>query len=116
MTCTSVRKVDDLVKAVGADTGISDSEVSRIRAELDGEVASFADRSLAETAFPYEFLDAAYCKACIGGGRGGKGSRMAPQVLVAATGVFADGGREGSWGSRAVRVRTEGSGRLSCAP
>src|SRR5437667_11998486 len=45
---TSTRKVDDLVKALGADTGISKSEVSRICAELDVEVAAFRDRSLAE--------------------------------------------------------------------
>ena len=32
---TSTRKVDDLVKALGADTGISKSEVSRICADLD---------------------------------------------------------------------------------
>jgi putative transposase len=31
----STRKVDDLVKALGADTGISKSEVSRICADLD---------------------------------------------------------------------------------
>ena len=35
VTGTSVRKVDDLVKALGADTGISKSEVSRICADLD---------------------------------------------------------------------------------
>ena len=35
----STRKVDDLVKALGADTGISKSEVSRICAGLDAEVA-----------------------------------------------------------------------------
>jgi hypothetical protein len=33
VTGTSVRKVDDLVKALGADTGISKSEVSRICAD-----------------------------------------------------------------------------------
>ena len=44
---TSTRKVDDLVKALGADSGISKSEVSRICAELDVEVAAFRDRSLA---------------------------------------------------------------------
>lgn len=38
---TSTRKVDDLVEALGADTGISKSEVSRICAELDVEVAVF---------------------------------------------------------------------------
>jgi hypothetical protein len=32
---TSTRKVDDLVKALGVETGISKSEVSRICAELD---------------------------------------------------------------------------------
>src|SRR6476619_438323 len=60
---TSTRKVDDLVKALGADTGISKSEVSRICAELDVEVAAFRDRSLAEQPFRYVFLDATYCKA-----------------------------------------------------
>ncbi len=36
----STRKVDDLVRALGADTGISKSEVSRICADLDAEVAA----------------------------------------------------------------------------
>jgi transposase-like protein len=48
----STRKVDDLVKALGADSGISKSEVSRICADLDAEVAAFRDRSLAEQEFP----------------------------------------------------------------
>lgn len=41
---TSTRKVGDLVKALGADSGISKSEVSRICADLDTEVAAFRDR------------------------------------------------------------------------
>jgi transposase-like protein len=41
----STRKVDDLVKALGADTGISKSEVSRICKDLDEEVGAFRDRS-----------------------------------------------------------------------
>lgn len=94
VTGTSVRKVDDLVKALGADTGISKSEVSRICADLDTEVAAFADRDLSEQEFPYVFLDATYCKARIGGGKGGKGSRVASQAVVVATGVSADGRRE----------------------
>ena len=49
---TSTRKVDDLVKALGVDSGISKSEVSRICGELDGEVARFRSRSLAHTSFP----------------------------------------------------------------
>jgi transposase-like protein len=66
VTGTSVRKVDDLVKTLGADTGISKSEVSRICSDLDEQVADFADRSLAEVTFPYVSLDATYCKARVG--------------------------------------------------
>lgn len=59
----STRKVDDLVKALGADTGISKSEVSRVCAGLDAEVAQFRDRTLSTLDCPYVFLDATYCKA-----------------------------------------------------
>jgi putative transposase len=37
--------------------------VSRICADLDAEVGTFRDRSLAGQTFPYVFLDATYCKA-----------------------------------------------------
>ena len=83
----STRKVDDLVKALGADTGISKSEVSRICADLDVEVGAFRDRSLAEQQFPYVFLDATYCKARVN-------HRVVSQAVVIATGVRADGWRE----------------------
>jgi putative transposase len=83
----STRKVDDLVKALGADTGISKSEVSRICADLDQEVGAFRDRSLAEQHFPYVFLDATYCKARVN-------RRVVSQAVVIATGVRADGWRE----------------------
>ncbi|MGC3862395.1 IS256 family transposase [Micromonospora chersina] len=83
----STRKVDDLVKALGADTGISKSEVSRICADLDEEVSAFRDRSLASAAFPYVFLDATYCKARVN-------RRVVSQAIVVATGVRADGWRE----------------------
>jgi putative transposase len=59
---TSTRKVDDLVRALGVETGISKSEVSRICVELDGEVAAFRSRSLSHTSFPYLFLDATYSR------------------------------------------------------
>jgi putative transposase len=39
----STRKVDDLVRALAADSGISKSEVSRICADLDAEVGAFRD-------------------------------------------------------------------------
>ena len=57
----STRRVDDLVRALGLD-GISRSEVSRICAALDTEVAAFRDRSLAGEAYPYLWLDATYLK------------------------------------------------------
>jgi hypothetical protein len=69
VTGTSTRKVDDLVRAIGADSGISRSEVSRICADLDVEVAAFRDRSLAGMAFPYVFLDATPKSGCSAGGR-----------------------------------------------
>jgi putative transposase len=58
----STRKVDDLVTAMGAEAGISKSEVSRICAELDTDVAAFNTRDLSAQAFGYVFLDATYCK------------------------------------------------------
>jgi transposase-like protein len=94
VTGTSTRKVDDLVVAMGADTGISKSEVSRICADLDADVAAFRDRSLADTAFPYVFFDAVYGKARVGGDRRGRGSRVTAQAVVIATGISADGRRE----------------------
>jgi putative transposase len=84
---TSTRKVDDLVRALGVEAGISKSEVSRICAELDGEVGAFRSRSLAHTCFPYLFVDATYLKARVDG-------RVVSRAVVIATGVTADGGRE----------------------
>ena len=56
----STRAVDDLVAALGIDAGISKSEVSRICAGLDEQVAAFRHRGLHHTRFPYVFLDATY--------------------------------------------------------
>ena len=83
----STRKVDDLVRALGADTGISKSEVSRICAELDEHVAVFRERDLSGQSYPYVFLDATYCKARVA-------HRVVSQAVVVAVGVSADGGRE----------------------
>jgi len=90
----STRKVDDLVSALGAETGISKSEVSRICGELDTEVAAFNGRDLAGQGFPYVFVDATYCKARVGGDKFGAGARVCSQAVVIATGVSADGRRE----------------------
>ncbi|GGL05818.1 IS256 family transposase [Salinibacterium xinjiangense] len=83
----STRKVDDLVKELGADTGISKFEVSRICAGLDAEVAQFRDRTLSTLDYPYVFLDATYVKARVN-------HRIVSQAIVVAVGVAADGRRE----------------------
>lgn len=83
----STRSVDDLVKALGADSGISKSEVSRICGELDEELTAFKERPLDHTVFAYVFLDATYCKARVN-------HRIASQAVVIATGISATGPRE----------------------
>ncbi len=83
----STRKVDDLVAALGIDAGISKSEVSRICGELDAVVATFRDRSLSHTTFPYVFLDATYVKAH-------EGPSVVSKAIVIATGVTRTGDRE----------------------
>jgi putative transposase len=83
----STRKVDDLVKALGLESGISKSEVSRICTELDVDMAAFRSRSLGHVAFPYVFCDATYVKGRVGG-------RVVSRAVVVATGVTATGDRE----------------------
>jgi len=56
----STRSVDDLVAALGIDSGISNSEVSRICAGLDEVVTAFRSRRLDHMQFPYVYLDATY--------------------------------------------------------
>ena len=53
----STRRVEDLVEALGI-ASMGRSEVSRICAALDAEVATFRSRSLAGEHYPYLFLDA----------------------------------------------------------
>src|SRR5690606_3369730 len=83
----STRKVDDLVQALGADTGISKAEVSRICQDLDEDVAEFRERRLDDTTYPYVFVDATYCKARVG-------RRVVSQAIVIAVGVATDGRRQ----------------------
>ena len=87
VTGTSTRKVDDLVRALGVESGISKSTVSRICEQLDEEVAAFRDRTLDHVAFPYVFVDATYLN-------GRKNHRVVSRAVVVATGVAADGRRE----------------------
>jgi putative transposase len=83
----STRAVDDLVQALGVESGISKSEVSRICAGLDEQVDAFRSRPLHHVEFPYVFLDATYLHVR----RSGQVTSMA---VVVATGVTVTGGRE----------------------
>jgi putative transposase len=74
----STRKVDDLMAALGG-CSISRSEVSRICALLDEELAEFRERPLDEP-YPYVWLDATYEKVR-------QGARIVSQAAVVAVGV-----------------------------
>lgn len=83
----STRRMDKLVKTLGI-TALSKSQVSRMAAELDEQVADFRHRSLSE-AGPFTFVaaDALTMKVREGG-------RVVNVVVLIATGVNADGRRE----------------------
>jgi putative transposase len=83
----STRKVDDLVAALGAASGISKSEVSRICAGLDDEMAAFRSRALGHVEFPYVYADATYLKGRVRG-------QVVSRAVVVATGVAMTGERE----------------------
>jgi putative transposase len=83
----STRKVDDLVAALGLESGISKSEVSRICAELDTSLEAFRTRPLGHVEFPYMLLDATYVKARVAG-------RVVSRAVVVATGITRTGDRE----------------------
>lgn len=83
----STRKVDDLVQALGLESGISKSEVSRICSELDSSLEAFRTRSLGHIEFPYVFLDATYLKGRVA-------HQVVSRAVVVATGVSMEGGRE----------------------
>jgi putative transposase len=84
----STRSVDDLVAALGIDSGISKSEVSRICAGPDEVVTAFRGRRLDHTEFPYVYLDATYLHVR------NATSQVVSMAVVVATGITADGGRE----------------------
>ena len=83
----STRKVDDLVRALGNESGISRSTVSRICKEIDEGVHEFLSRRLDRTWFPYLFVDATHLDVRVG-------HRVVCRALVVATGVSAEGRRE----------------------
>ncbi|MCX5932540.1 MAG: IS256 family transposase [Cyanobacteria bacterium] len=85
----STRKVDALVAALGVQSGISKSQVSRICADIDVQVQAFLNRQLQESGYAYLYLDATYLH-----GRLGKAMQVCSRAVVVAMGVNADGRRE----------------------
>jgi putative transposase len=81
----STRKVDELIKAMGAG-GMSKSEVSRLCASLDEQVEAFRRRKL-DRAYPYLWLDALYLKAR-------EGQHVVSKATLIAYGVSEFGERE----------------------
>ena len=77
----------DLVKALGNESGISRSTVSRICKDIDEGVHEFLARSLDHTWFPHLFVDATHLDVRAG-------HRVVCRALVVATGVSAEGRRE----------------------
>ena len=82
----STRKVDDLVRAMGA-SGVSKSEVSRLVAELDTDLAAFRERPLSDVRYPYLWLDAQFEKVRDGG-------RIVSAALLVAVATNERGERE----------------------
>jgi len=85
----STRKVDALVVALGVQSGISKSQVSRICQDIDQQVQAFLNRPLQETGYAYVYLDATYLH-----GRLGQALQVCSRAAVIAMGVNADGRRE----------------------
>jgi putative transposase len=83
----STRAVDELVQALGIDSGISRSEVSRICGGLDEHVSAFRERRLDHTSFPYIWLDATYLHVR-------DDHHVVSKAVVIATGVSQEGHRE----------------------
>jgi transposase-like protein len=83
----STRKVDDLVAALGAKAGISKSQVSRICAGLDTEMAAWRARRLDHVEFPYVYADATYLKGRVAG-------QVVSRAVVVVTGIAITGERE----------------------
>ena len=78
-----------MVAALGSQSGISKSQVSRICQEIDQQVQAFLNRPLEGSGYAYVYLDATYLK-----GRLGKAQQVCSRAVVVAMGVNEDGRRE----------------------
>ena len=99
----STRSVDDLVAALGAESGISKSEVSRICAGLDDMAEAFRGRRLDHVGFACVYVDATCLKVrdsvC----------QVVSMAMVVAAGVTADANRR-SWDATSATATARGSG------
>jgi putative transposase len=70
-----------LVAALGSQSGISKSQVSRICQEIDQQVQAFLNRPLQESGYAYVYMDATYLH-----GRLGKALQVCSRAVVVAMG------------------------------
>ena len=89
MAGVSTRKVDAVVAALGSQSGISKSKVSRICAEIDLQVQAFLNRPLEGQGYAYLYLDTTY----LNGGLG-RAMQVCSRAAVVTMGVNADGRSE----------------------
>jgi transposase-like protein len=89
VSVVSTRKVDELVAALGCESGISKSEVSRICQGLDVQVQAFLGRPLDLCRFPYVYLDATYLH-----GRDQTRKQVISRAVIVAVDITAGGQRE----------------------
>ncbi|PIN50893.1 IS256 family transposase [Trueperella pyogenes] len=83
----STRKVNALVKALGVDSGISRSSVSRICHDIDRTVQAFTERELSHMWFPYVYLDATFTHVRVN-------YHVVSQAVVVASAIGRDGRRQ----------------------
>lgn len=80
----STRKVDELVAALGCESGISKSEVSRICQGLNTQVQAFLQRPLEFSRYPYVYLEATYLH-----GRHPARRQVISRAVIVAVGITA---------------------------
>ena len=78
-----------IVTALGCESGISKSEVSRICQGLDTQVQAFLNRPLEFSRYPYVYLDATYLH-----GRDPARKQVISRALIVAVGITATGQRK----------------------
>jgi transposase-like protein len=85
----SIRKVDELVAALGCESGISKSEVSRMCQGLDVQVKACLNRPLDFSSYPYVYHDTTHMH-----GRHVARRQVISRFVITAVGITARGQRE----------------------